>query len=200
MPSRPAIQISLRRFAAMGLAAATLSSAPLLDGEARAASQCGMSPMRQAFDVEGLKSELMVTALSCHQQDRYNAFVGKFRSDLTEQERALDAYFASSYGRGAQREHDDYITQLANVQSERGLKAGTQFCDQRVSMFDEVLALDNASDLGSYAEAKDIVQPAVYETCAAPKPVRSILRTRRVRATVHARHRSEHRQSVASAD
>lgn len=189
-PFRPGARRFSRRLAGFGLAAAMLLSSAALPRDAWAASQCGMSPARQAFDVEGLKSELMVTALSCNQQDRYNAFVGKFRGDLTEQERALNAYFTSSYGHAAQREHDNYITQLANVQSERGLKAGTQFCDQRISMFDEVQVLDNASDLGSYAEAKDIVQPATYETCVAPKPAKASGRVRHIRATGHGRHRS----------
>ncbi len=157
--------------------------------QALAASSCGMSPARQAFDVEGLKSELMVTALSCAAQDRYNAFVEKFRPDLTEQERALTSYFTASYGRSAQKEHDDYITQLANVQSERGLQAGTSFCDQRMSMFDEVASLDNGRDLGNYAEAKDIVQPAVYETCGVPVVSKGSRRSSRIRAG-HARHHS----------
>lgn len=158
---------------------------------AQAASQCGMSPARQAFDVEGLKSELMVTALSCSQQDRYNEFVAKFRTGLVSEEKSLNAFFSSSYGRSAQKEHDNYITQLANVQSERGLQAGTQFCDQRVSMFDEVAALDTTDDLGSYAEAKDIVQPTVYETCAAPAIVKE-----RVRKLRGVSHRLSHRAAA----
>ena len=163
----------------------------LLGGpQAMAASPCGMSAARQAFDVEGLKSELMVTALSCGVQDRYNAFIEKFRPELMAQEGALKSYFASSYGRTAQKEHDDYITQLANVQSERGLQAGTSFCEQRVSMFDEVAVLDNGHDLGGYAEAKDIVQPAVYETCAAPVQSSTHGRVRRIRASSHGHHRS----------
>jgi hypothetical protein len=151
-----------------------------------AAGQCGMSSARQAFDVQGLKSELMVTALSCNAQERYNAFVAKFRPDLSAEETALNGYFRTTYGRGAQKAHDDYITQLANVQSEKGLKAGTAFCQQRVSMFDEVAVLDNATDLGSYAEAKDIVQPASYETCAAPAAESHPARVRRIRAVGHA--------------
>jgi hypothetical protein len=175
---------SLSSLAALGLAGAVLlNSVPAL-----AASQCGMSPAREAFDVQGLKSELMVTALSCNAQDRYNAFVAKFHSDLITQEQALKTYFASSYGRTAQTERDNYITQLANVQSQRGLQAGTSFCDQRIEMFDEVTALDNGSDLGNYAEAKDIVQPATYETCAAPTLVKGS-RVRRIRAAGHGRHR-----------
>ena len=180
--------------AAMGLASLGLASAGL-PARAEAAlpgtrPQCGMSPAREAFDIQGLKSELMVTALSCGAQDRYNSFVAKFRPDLTEEDRALRAYFSSQYGRSAQKEHDDYITQLANVESERGLTAGTQFCDQRVSMFDEVLALDSGHDLGGYAEAKDIVQPATYETCAAPQAAHAGSRARRIRVIRHKSHRS----------
>lgn len=174
-----------RGVAVLGLAAAVLLNGP----PASAASQCGMSPAREAFDVQGLKSELMVTALSCGAQDRYNAFVEKFRSDLVTQDNALKAYFSSSYGRSAQTERDNYITQLANVQSERGLQAGTSFCDQRVSMFDEVAALDNGADLGSYAEAKDIVQPATYETCTAPTLAKGS-RERRISRPSHGRRRS----------
>ncbi|MBB2203143.1 hypothetical protein [Gluconacetobacter tumulisoli] len=159
---------------------ASLALAGLLNGEAAfAATQCTSSPAHEAFDVQGLKSELMVTALSCNMQDKYNAFVGKFRTKLMDEEGALNAYFRTTYGRSAQREHDDYITQLANVQSERGLKSGTAFCDQRVAMFDEVAALETSSDLSSYAQAKDIIQPASYETCAAPERVlRAEVRTR----------------------
>ncbi|WP_408887091.1 hypothetical protein [Kozakia baliensis] len=137
------------------------------------AAGCGESPAHEAFDVQGLKSELMVTALSCNAQDRYNAFVGKFHAKLLEEESRLNGYFHSTYGRNAQKEHDDYITQLANVQSEGGLRAGTIFCMQRVAMFDEVQALDDGADLAHYAEAKDVVQPASYETCAAPSTVSS---------------------------
>ncbi len=170
----------LMRRVATGVAVATL-----LGGQAVAAGQCGISSARQAFDVQGLKSELMVTALSCNAQDRYNAFVEKFRPDLTAQETALNGYFRSTYGHGAQVAHDDYITQLANVQSERGLKAGTAFCQQRISMFDEVSVLRSASDLGGYAEAKDIVQPASYETCSAPSAAGRPGRVRRIRAMGH---------------
>ena len=138
------------------------------------ASQC--APQRadtEAFNVTGLKSELMVTALSCNEQDKYNAFVAKFHPDLIAEEAALNAYFSHAFGRGAQKAHDDYITQLANVQAERGLQAGTAFCQQRMSMFDEVSALDTASDLDGYAHGKDIVQPADFQTCSAPSSGRA---------------------------
>lgn len=176
-----------RRFRplAAGLAATFLAAIGAGSVADLHAATCGLNSARTAFDVQGLKSELMVTALSCNQQDRYNAFVAKFRPDLLSQEEALNRYFKTAYGRSAQKEHDDYITQLANVQSDRGLKAGTAFCDQRLAMFDEVAILSDAADLSGYAEAKDIVQPASYETCAAPEiPARS-MRVRRINSVGH---------------
>ncbi|GAN55534.1 hypothetical protein [Tanticharoenia sakaeratensis] len=151
-----------------GLAVLAASCLGLSAAPAAFAAGCGSNSAHEAFDVQGLKSELMVTALSCSAQDRYNAFVEKFRPKLLSEDAELNGYFRSAYGRNAQREHDDYITQLANVQSEGGLRAGTIFCMQRVAMFDEVNALEDGADLSHYAEAKDIVQPASFETCAAP--------------------------------
>ncbi|WP_186336038.1 hypothetical protein [Komagataeibacter melaceti] len=169
--------------------AAALALAGLVNGgQALAAGPCSPSPAHEAFDVQGLKSELMVTALSCNAQEKYNSFVMKFRTKLTNEEHVLNAYFHTTYGRNAQRQHDDYITQLANVQSERGLHSGTAFCQQRISMFDEVLVLDTAADLSSYAQAKDILQPASYLTCTAPnrpvRPAASSTRTSPARHTV----------------
>ncbi|MBS0959930.1 MULTISPECIES: hypothetical protein [Acetobacter] len=168
-----------RLLAACALTAGILHSS----GSSFAANACGHSPAHEAFNVQALKSELMVTALSCSAQDKYNSFVAKFRGNLLEEEKKLNTYFRATYGRNAQRQHDDYITQLANVQSEKGLSAGTIFCMQRVPMFDEVNALSSAADLAAYTDAKDITQPASFETCAAPastkgkRPVRRATRT-----------------------
>ena len=131
--------------------------------------QCGPAASESdAFDVAGLKSELMVTALSCGEHDKYNSFIRKFNPDLLAEEAALNKYFSRAFGRTAQKAHDDYITQLANVQADRGLSAGVAFCEQRRSMFDEVASLDSANDLVEYAHGKDIVQPADFVTCSAP--------------------------------
>ena len=169
------------------LAAGVLAAGIVHSSVTFAASPCGHSPAHEAFNVQGLKSELMVTALSCSAQNRYNDFVAKFRGTLLKEEDKLNSYFRSMYGRSAQREHDDYITQLANVQSERGLQSGTIFCQQRLPMFDEINALDSGADLSAYAEAKDVVQPASFETCAAPAATsRPTARKRPVRAARHA--------------
>ena len=122
------------------------------------AESCVRPPEKVAFDVAGLKSELMVVAIACQQQERYNAFVTRFRGDLVGDERALTGYFNRT-GSRAQQRHDDYITNLANTQSEDGIKQGTLFCDQHKTMFDEVLALKDGKELNAYAGSKGLVQP-----------------------------------------
>lgn len=163
---------------------ATLAIFSVLVGSpsARAAACHPSNDIHAAFNLEGLKSELMVTALSCKTQSRYNEFVGHFRPLLNKAEKRIETYFHSTYGRQGDRKRDDYITQLADVQSLGGLKSGTVFCDQRVPMFDELAALDTADDLSHYAEAKDIAQPASYESCTAPHPA---VRSRHGRTAHH---------------
>ncbi len=132
---------------------------------AAAADRCARPADHAAFDMQGLKSELMVTALSCGVQPRYNAFITRFRTDLGVQEKALNTYFSRYYGRSGQKAHDDYVTQLANEQSDDGLKAGTAFCARNVGMFDEVQALRGASEVSSYVTGKDITQPVSLQDC-----------------------------------
>ena len=158
----------------------------MLGGPALAAEQCTRPADRTAFDAQGLKSELMVTALSCGVQPKYNAFINRFRADLGSQEKALNTYFSRSYGKSGQKAHDDYVTQLANVQSSDGLKAGTAFCERNMSMFDEVQALHGASELSSYVAGKDIVQPVSLQDCAGTSPVvKASVRQASSRSTTH---------------
>jgi hypothetical protein len=82
-------------------------------------------------------------------------------------ERALRAYFARAFGGRAQREHDDYITSLANTQSQMGIRQGTLFCQQNVGIFTEVLGLAKGSELAGYAASKQPVQPIEIVSCPA---------------------------------
>ncbi len=173
------------------IVAAAVLAAPLVASEARAGTCAGPSD-RHAFDVEGLKSELMVMALSCGAQPQYNAFVARYQTDIAREEGALASYFKHAYGKGAQKAHDDYITQLANVQSDRGLKLGTQFCIRNVDMFDEVQALHDGAELPDYARGRDIVQPMAFTTCTGKESSPSAPRV--IRASSH---RPAHRSSGA---
>jgi hypothetical protein len=137
---------------------------------AAVAPACEFPSDRAAFDIEGLKSELMVTALACKEQDRYNEFMSRFKPTVAAEEHDLNAYFKRSYGRGAEKAYDDYISNLANIQEQDGLKAGTAFCDNLQTMFSEVMSLHDSSELHDFANSKTIAQPVTFETCAAAPP------------------------------
>ena len=157
--------------------AASLLAVCLATGQAFAVPlTCTKASERAAFDTEALKSELMVTALTCKQREKYDAFIHTYQPVLTATEADLNGYFKHAYGRQYQKAHDDYISNLANVQSEEGLKMGTAFCDTYSDMFDEVLALHNGTELPDYAHSKALVQPVAFQTCATT-PVKAV-RTR----------------------
>ncbi len=130
-----------------------------------AAAECTRPSDHTAFDVTGLKTQLMVTALTCSADERYNAFVVKYRPDLLAQEKLLNTYFSRTYGRSANKQHDDYVTQLANSQSQTGLKQGSRFCDRNMGIFDEVMALRSGSELPDFAAGKSLSQPVSLTSC-----------------------------------
>ncbi len=168
------------RVLSSALLAAGLFVAPLMGnatthkshGKAPAvtAPACQFPADRTAFDIEGLKSELMVTALACKQQDRYNEFMTRYQPAVAAEEHDLNSYFKRSYGRTAQKAYDDYISNLANIQEQDGLKAGTAFCDNLAAMFSEVMSLHDSSELHEFANSKTIAQPVTFDMCAAPPP------------------------------
>ena len=166
-------------------------AASLLGSHVAVAAGCAGETERTAFDVAGLKSQLMVTALTCAQDDRYNQFVTRFKPDLASNEKVLSSYFSRTFGRSGQKQHDDYVTQLANEQSQTGLKQGTGFCTQSVGLFDEVQSLRNGGELPDFASGKSLVQPISMTSCgvepknvAARRPAAST-----TRRTAPARHR-----------
>src|SRR3954453_7476353 len=113
-----------------GVAAAGLLASHL------AAAECNRPAEDAALDMASLKSTLMVIALTCHTQDRYNAFVNKYKSELGGQERAASSYFSRAYGRAGRARQDDYVTQLANSKSQLGLQQGNQFCARNADVWD----------------------------------------------------------------
>lgn len=147
----------MRRLVTSLLAASLLASPAYAD--------CLRAPDHVALDVTALKTQLMVTALTCKADERYNDFIRKYQSDLQREDRSLNAYFSRSYGRSSAKQRDDYVTQLANSQSQNGLKQGSLFCDQNLGTFDEVMALRNHGELAEYAAGRAGVQPISTAAC-----------------------------------
>src|ERR1700761_5992471 len=130
----------MRRLLSAVTALTLLSAQPVL-----AERQCASMADQSAFEVQALRSELMVLATGCHEDDRYNAFIRRYQADLQANERAIDAYFKRRYGRSGQTEHDRFVTELANAMSRQGSDLGGDFCERNGLMFSEVLALPSTS-------------------------------------------------------
>ena len=141
------------------LVAASLMSSPIY------AAECLNPSDHVAMDVIALKTQLMVTALTCQADERYNTFVRKYQPELQREDRSLTTFFTRSYGRSAQKQRDDYVTQLANSQSQNGLKQGSLFCERNVGTFDEVMALRNNGELTEYAAGRAGAQPISVSEC-----------------------------------
>jgi hypothetical protein len=161
----------MRRLLSAVTAMSILSAQPVL-----AQPQCASVPEQSAFEVQALRSELMVLATGCHNDAPYNAFIHRFQPDLQANERAISAYFNHRYGRGGQTEHDRFVTDLANAMSRQGSDLGGDFCPRNGLMFHEVLSLTSSTDLPNYAAGKDLV-PVSVTTCATIPSARPKART-----------------------
>jgi hypothetical protein len=152
-----------------------LSAQPVL-----AQRQCSSLSDQSAFEVQALRSELMVLATGCHDDEQYNAFIRRYQADLQANERSIDAYFRHRYGKSAQVEHDRFVTDLANAISRQGTDLGGDFCPRNGLIFNEVLALQSASELTEFAAGKDLV-PGSVQICAPMPTTEASVR----RASVH---------------
>ena len=149
----------MRRLVSAVTALTMLSAQPVL-----AQRQCSSVSDQSTFEIQALRSELMVLATGCHDDASYNAFIRRYQPDLQANERAIDAYFKHRYGKSAQVEHDRFVTDLANAMSREGSDMGGDFCGHNGLMFNEVLALQSANQLTDYAAGKDLV-PTSVEIC-----------------------------------
>lgn len=164
-----------------GLLAAGLFASTYAQG----AEQCSNPSEQTVFDLQALKSELMVLATGCQSHDAdYNAFVNRYKSELGANEQALTAYFRHAYGRNAQREQDSYVTNLANAQSMTGTHQGSEFCPRTEAIFHEVMALRDGKDLPEYAAGKALI-PNELGACATSPVTKASVRT----ASSHSAHK-----------
>ncbi len=157
----------MRKARIRGFVGGVLAVSLLIAGQAEAGQRCSVHSEQAVFDLQALKSELMVLATACHSDVQYNAFVNRFKPSLAENEHELSEYFKHTYGRRSQGEQDSYITTMANEQFNFGLKQGTDFCPRNMALFDEVMAVETPAELPLYAAAKELFPPTL-NACAAP--------------------------------
>ncbi len=106
---------------------------------------------QQAFNVIGLKSALMVAALSCGDQSQYDAFMSSFQPHILEEQHVMDAYFRKASGPySGQKMEDSFVTLLANNQSVGGIDQRGTFCLNNAAEFTAVAALKTPEALDQF--------------------------------------------------
>jgi hypothetical protein len=156
----------MRRLLSAVTALTLLSAQPVL-----AERQCESLADQSAFELQALRSELMVLAMGCNDDARYNAFIRRYQPDLQANERMISSYFKQRYGRAGQTEHDRFVTELANAVSRQGSDLGGDFCPRNGVMFNEVLALRSNAELHDYVAGKNLVPASV--TICTPEPTKA---------------------------
>ena len=158
--------------------------------------------LQQAFNVIGLKSALMVAALSCNQQSSYDAFMTQFQPHILEEQHVMDAYFRRMVRYG-QSSEDTFVTLLANNQSVTGIAQGKIFCLNNTAEFNAVLALKTPESLDNLVTDHAPDAPAVTVAAAIQNLVyhHEVTTTHHVRerhVTVAAKHETVHHTTAAA--
>ncbi|MFC7474597.1 hypothetical protein ACFQS7_09550 [Dankookia sp. GCM10030260] len=143
--------------------AVLLAAAMLIGQPAHALARCANETDQAIFEVEALKTELMVVATTCKgvSEDRYNDFVRRYQQALVVTNRGIGQYFSRSHGKSGQRQQDIFITELANARSNAARQLGSDYCARNNGLFDEVMSLQGVTDLPAYAATKDLLSSGV---------------------------------------
>jgi hypothetical protein len=153
----------MRRF--LSLLSAALAVAGMLTPQlASAQLQCLSPAQRAAFDLQALRSELMVLATGCGDDRAYNEFITRYRPELQANEKDIDTWFKHRYGRRGQQEHDRFVTELANAQASSGSHLGSEFCPRNGQIFSQAMALRSATELPPFAAGQALF-PRSMDVC-----------------------------------
>lgn len=128
------------------------------------AQSCIQPAEQAAFEVRALQSQLMVAALSCNQDNAYNAFVRKFQPALAGSYNTIQSHYRRG-GANGQRNLDQYITGLANAHSQDGIRQGSHFCTNIAPLFQVAMAKSTVADLADLVKERNVLNPVESPTC-----------------------------------
>lgn len=144
-------------------------SALVLSVSTAHALPCQTPRDQTAFEVTGLRNELMVLALTCSASEHYNTFMEKFHSNLAAENASVQTYFTHAYGAHGGAAYDHYITDLSNTTAKTSLADGEEFCDRHAELFGKVEALKTPTDMVHFAHEEHVAQPVHLALCGAPR-------------------------------
>lgn len=138
-------------------------SAAMIAGSA-VAEVCVNPREEAALAARMLQTELMVAALTCGEQSRYNAIVGKHNRVLTDHGRDLKALFSRVYGKASTSQLTSFVTRLANEASMRSLVRASEYCEAAAALLGEVLDSES-HELATLIERQPFREEHGFATC-----------------------------------
>lgn len=125
---------------------------------------CATADDEVTLNARVLQTELMVAALACGEQHRYNAFVNAFKSELSQRGQSLRAYFKRVHGASGENRMNAFVTKLANDASQRTANGPGAYCGAAAKLFNEVLA-SPSRDLARIAARPELSGRHGYARC-----------------------------------
>jgi hypothetical protein len=108
-----------------------------------------------------LQTKLMVAALYCDERGRYNAFVRKFRTELVTYGKQLQKLFRDAHGSQGQPQLDEFITRIANAESQRHVDDKVGYCEDSSALFTSVLNLTR-NEFRRFSDQRSITLPTAW--------------------------------------
>ena len=93
---------------------------------------------RASLEMRLMQSELMVAALSCSSADSYNAFVSRYKSELTASGKTMQDLFKRVHGGNAFTQINSFVTRVANEASLK-MALNSHFCEEAAQTFQVLL-------------------------------------------------------------
>ena len=147
------------------------------------AQSCIRPAERVAVDFRAVQSHLMVAAIACGRSEEYNLFVRRHQAELGAAHRTVFGVFRRTHGGQAQRQYDVYITNLANAQSQDGIRQGSHFCRDVGPLFQAALAATNRDAVAALSAQHRVSNPMPIAECPATQQATAqVPRTRTAQA------------------
>ncbi|MFZ5836541.1 MAG: hypothetical protein ACOY2B_14330 [Pseudomonadota bacterium] len=127
-----------------GLSTGLALSLALIAATPSSAAPCAAAVDRTSLNVRMLQTELMVAALTCNQRPEYNAFVTRFKPELSKQGKHLQSFFKQQHGSGSAKALNGFVTRIANESSRRGMQKRGEFCRNAASIYQASKAMEPA--------------------------------------------------------
>ncbi len=147
--------------------AGAMLSGLLATNHAAADAGCVNAADAMPLRVAELQQNLMVAALTCHDERQYNRFVLAYRPELQRSDRAMLKLLEKRDGSRGFAEYNAFKTKLANVSALASNRDSDAFCGHAESVFDATRARTTLSNL---ALDEPVYAAMPVEACGAAEP------------------------------